>query len=325
MILTVTPNPSIDRTVHVGRLVRGSVLRSSRTAVHPSGKGVNVARCLTANGVAARAVVPLGGQEGEQFARMLAGEGIDFMPVPIRGTVRVNISVREADGTVTKINESGPALSEDEVAALFEATVAAAADANWLVASGSLPRGAAGFYVRLARWARRAGLPFAVDTRGDLLGPVAACGVGLIKPNLPELAAATGRRPATLGEAARAAEGLAAAGGCSVVASLGPDGALLVQDGRVWHGEAGVETVRSAVGAGDALLAGFLAGGARGPEALRTALAWAAAACRLDDSRVPSGDDITDEGVQLYARVDEARRLTRRPVATANTSGGEGS
>jgi 1-phosphofructokinase len=316
VIVTMTPNPSVDRTVYVGRLVRGTVVRASRTAVHPSGKGVNVARALAANGAVAEAVLPLGGQEGDQLARLLAEEGISYVPVPICGAIRVNVSVLEEDGTVTKLNEPGPELSEDEATALLDAAIRAASGADWIVGAGSLPRGAPDLYLRLVERSHQAGVPVAIDTRGDLLGGVVAGGADLIKPNLPELAAAVGRWPATVGEAVRAARELADAGARCVLASLGPDGALLVQDGRAWHGEAEVRTVRSTVGAGDALLAGFLAGGGHGPAALEQGLAWAAAACRLTDSQMPTPDGITRDGIRVHSHVDERRPLARRRTVT---------
>ena len=328
MIVTVTPNPSVDRTIYVGRLVRGTVVRAGRTAIHPSGKGVNVARALAASGAGAQAVLPLGGQEGDQLAAMLAEEGISYVPVPIRGAIRVNVSVLEEDGTVTKLNEPGPVLCEDEATALLDAAIRTARGADWLVGAGSLPRGVPDLYLRLVERSHEAGLPVAIDTQGDLLGGIAAAGADLIKPNLPELAAAGGRWPATLGDAARAAQELADAGARCVLASLGPDGALLVQDGRVWHGEAEAGIVRSTVGAGDAMLAGFLAGGGQGPSALQEALAWAAAACRLSDSGMPTRDGVTYSNNRVHSHIDEQRPLVRRrPVPTAGIqerSGGEG-
>jgi 1-phosphofructokinase len=250
------------------------------------------------------------------------------VPVPIRGAIRVNVSVLEDDGTVTKLNEPGPVLSQDEATALIDAAISAARGADWLVGAGSLPRGVPDLYFRLVERSHEAGLPVAIDTQGNLLGAIAAAGADLIKPNLPELAAACGRWPITLGDAARAARELADAGARCVLASLGPDGALLVQGGQIWHGEAEDGIVRSTVGAGDAMLAGFLARGGKGPAALQEALAWAAAACRLSDSGIPTSDGVTYSNNRVHSHIDEQRPLTRRkPVAMTGIqegSGGEG-
>src|SRR4029450_3155925 len=147
MIVTLTPNPSVDRTIEVDALHRGAVLRARASRVDPGGKGVNVSRALAANGRKTRAVLPGGGWEGEQLAALLAPADVPVVVVPVSGSVRANVSVVEPDGTVTKLNEPGPQLTPEEVEAVTAATVAAAADAEWLACTGSLPPGAAnGFY-----------------------------------------------------------------------------------------------------------------------------------------------------------------------------------
>jgi 1-phosphofructokinase len=97
-----------------------------------------------------------------------------------------------------------------------------------------------------------------------------------------------------------------------VLASLGADGAVLVEAGRATYGHARVERPRSAVGAGDAMLAGFLAAGGSGPEALAEALAWGAAAASLPGSRMPTPDDLDHAAVSLADRIDPDRPLTER-------------
>ena len=114
MIVTLTPNPSVDRTVFLDDLTLGSVNRSQRSWSEPSGKGVNVALALHGHGVAVQAVVTAGGPVGAQLRQMLDTAGLDTVIVPIAGEVRSNISLTQPDGTVTKINEAGPVLSADE-------------------------------------------------------------------------------------------------------------------------------------------------------------------------------------------------------------------
>ncbi|GAA3511717.1 fructose-1-phosphate kinase PfkB-like protein [Streptosporangium album] len=106
MILTLTLNPSLDRTIEVGSLTRGAVIRAAAAHLDPGGKGVNVSRALLANQVRSRAIIPFGGAEGQQLVAMLA-EGIDMITVPVGGTTRSNVTLAEPDGTVTKINEPG--------------------------------------------------------------------------------------------------------------------------------------------------------------------------------------------------------------------------
>ncbi|MEV4393214.1 1-phosphofructokinase [Nonomuraea sp. NPDC049607] len=314
MILTLTLNPSLDRTIEIAALARGAVIRAARARLDPGGKGVNVSRALLANGVAARAVVPFAGDEGAQLVRLLAAEGLDMVTVPVAGTTRSNVTLAEPDGTVTKINEPGPALSAAELDTIAETVLAAAREANWVadwvVASGSLPPGVpADVYARLCRRFAAAGLHVAVDTSGPALARALGAGPALVKPNLDELAAVTGVPLVRVGDVVEAAAELRAAGARTVLASLGPDGAVLVEDGGVWYGEAPVTGPRSSVGAGDAMLAGFLAAGGHGVTALAEALAWGAAAVRLPGSRMPGPADIDRAGVRTGVP-DPARPLT---------------
>ncbi|GAC1368245.1 MAG: 1-phosphofructokinase [Actinomycetota bacterium] len=310
MIVTLTPNPSLDRTIVVDALVRGAVLRARAATVEAGGKGVNVARALAANGHAVRAVLPSGGAEGAQLAQLLAEHGLAVEAVPIAGSIRANVSVVEPDGTVTKLNEPGPALSAGEVEALMAATVRAARGASWVVASGSLPPGVdAGFYAHLM--ARLVSLHprIAIDTTGEALMDALPEGPDVIKPNREELAEAAGQAVETLGDALDAAERLRKKGAKAVLVSLGPDGALLVDATGSRHGEAPGDVPVSTVGAGDALLAGFVAGGGVGPDALREALAWGAAATRLPGSQMPCEHDLDRSAVRLHASVNRLRSL----------------
>ena len=120
MIVTLTPNPSIDRAVFIDALRRGEVHRATSSRIDPGGKGVNVSRALAAQGADTVAVLPSGGPEGHLLDDLLNTAGVAHASVPVSGAVRMNISVLEPDGTTTKLNEPGPTLSEAEVAALLD-------------------------------------------------------------------------------------------------------------------------------------------------------------------------------------------------------------
>lgn len=329
MIVTLTLNPSLDRTVEVPGLVRGSVIRASGGRVDPGGKGVNVARALLANGVAARAVLPVGGAVGRQLVELLDAEGVAMTAVPVAGATRSNLTLSEPDGTVTKVNEGGAPLDADEIDLLAAAVEQPDGPGGWVVLSGSLPTGVdAGVYARLTERFVRAGLDVALDTSGPALVRAVRARPTIVKPNRDELSEALGRDIRSLADAVEAAEVLCAAGARSVLASLGPDGAVLVDghgadgdgrthgDGRegVVFGDCVVADPRSSVGAGDCLLAGFLAArsaGAAGREALATALRWAAAAVELPGSAVPGPGDVARHRPRLADEVDRHRVLTR--------------
>ncbi|NEA50638.1 PfkB family carbohydrate kinase, partial [Streptomyces sp. SID10815] len=114
MIVTVTPNPSLDRTYEVPALDRGEVVRATGERMDPGGKGVNVSRAVAAAGRRTVAVLPLGGAPGALVAELLAAQGIEVAAVPVAGTTRSNIALAEADGVLTKINAPGPRLAPEE-------------------------------------------------------------------------------------------------------------------------------------------------------------------------------------------------------------------
>jgi 1-phosphofructokinase len=315
VIITLTPNPSVDRTYEVPMLMPGKVHRATRQHREPSGKGVNLTRALAANGIPSLAVLPCGGPEGSQLAALLDGENVTYRTVRITGSVRVNISLTEPGGRATKINAAGPALTRRELAELTETALAAASPGDWIVCSGSLPPGAPrDYYAHVGRQARRARLRFALDTSGEALESGLTAAPDVVKPNVSELAGLTGTPITTLGEAIAGATDLLTRGPGSVLLSLGPDGALLVTgDGR-WHASAAAPAVRSTVGAGDALLAGFLAAGGAGRGALHEAIVWATAAVGVEGSYVPPIGKNVRTGIEVdieeAARLPVTRRLT---------------
>lgn len=309
MIVTVTANPSLDRTLEVAGLRRGQVHRISAVHVQPGGKGVNVARALVSNGVPARAIVPTGGVEGRQLIALLTDYDIEVCQVPSAGPVRINVSVVEPDATVTKLNEPGAALSDTEVSDLLDAILGNIADASWVVLAGSLPPGIdPAFYAEVIRRLDGRGIRVAVDTSGPALRAAVSAGPALIKPNREELEEVVGRKLPTVADIGGAARELRDSGVGTVLASLGGDGALLVDGDGVWHAEAPA-VVRSSVGAGDATLAGFLAAGGHGISALRQGVAWGAAAVSLPGSTMPRPGDIRPESVRVRARIDGGRLL----------------
>ncbi|WP_328538253.1 1-phosphofructokinase [Streptomyces sp. NBC_00344] len=313
MILTVTPNPSLDRTYEVPALERGEVLRATAERMDPGGKGVNVSRAVAAAGHRTVAVLPLGGAPGAAIAELLVAEGIAVAPVPVAGHTRSNISVAEPDGTLTKINAPGPELSAAEAESLLAAIRAHAGDADWIACCGSLPPGLApAWYAELVARAHRAGKRIALDTSGPSLLAALRERPDVVKPNAGELAQAVGRPLATVGDALKAAGELRDLGAGAVLASLGPDGQLLVMESGVYFGSAPVAAVRSNVGAGDASLAGFLAAGGAGPEALRSAVAHGSAAVQLPGSVMPAPQDLDASAVTVTAEIPLDRVLTEQ-------------
>ncbi|MEO8518574.1 MAG: 1-phosphofructokinase [Dermatophilaceae bacterium] len=315
MIVTLTPNPSVDRTVSITGLARGEVQRATASRIDPGGKGVNISRALTAHEARTLAVLPAGGPEGHLLAELLAEAGIDVTIVPIEGSIRANVALVEPDGTTTKINEPGPHLSVTEIGALVacaESTLGA--QPSWLVGSGSLPPGVDDdLYAELVLRCRDAGVRIAIDASGRPLQNAVAAGPDLIKPNLEELEELVDRSLHTLGEVHDAAVHIVAGGVGTVVVSLGRHGALLVSPSVTALAVAPVSSPLSTVGAGDALLAGYLyatGSGSNPTDALRTGVAWGAAAVSLPGSRMPSPADVAGIQVSLTTEPDLTLPLT---------------
>ena len=327
MILTLTPNPSLDRTVSLpGPLQRGAVQRLTGVVMEPGGKGVNVARVLSNAGRAATAVLPAA--ENDPILTALGAlelPGLTVRSVPVAGPARINTAVTEPDGTTTKLNELGAGLNEEEIDAVEQALletltltgVSAEADTHhWAVLSGSLPPGApARWYARLVGLLREAapGLRIAVDTSDEPLAALAAELPGsapdLIKPNgeeLGQLAGLPAERAMALEEGAvqgdygpvvDAARLLVGLGLGAVMVTLGPAGAVLVTADGAWHATAPEVPVVSTVGAGDSSVAGYILADVNGgdeAERLSTAMAYGSAAASLPGTTLPTPADLPE-------------------------------
>jgi 1-phosphofructokinase len=308
MIVTLTPNPSIDRTIAVPSLEHGEVNRATSSRIDPGGKGVNVSRALSANGTETVAVMPMGGPEGHLMAELLDVAGVRHHGVSVDGTLRMNVAVVEPDGTTTKVNEPGPRFGAAETEALLAAVEAYAAGSGWVVGCGSLPPGAPeSLLADLVTRLRAKGCKVAIDSSGAPMVPAVAARPDLIKPNHEELEELVGRSLPTLGDVIDAARGLVDDGIPTVVVSLGGDGAVLVDADTVVHAIATISNPLSTVGAGDCLLAGVLhvlAAGGDGTAALASGVRWGAAAVTLPGSEVPGPADLEPVTVTVTTALD---------------------
>lgn len=282
MITTVTPNPSLDRTLHIARLRVGEVNRATSTALEPSGKGVNVSIALQAAGVSGTAVMPVGGDSGRSLLNMMTARGLAYRAVRMQGAVRTNTSVIEDDGATTKLNEPGPVLSAGEVAELVNTALEVSESSGWIAWCGSLPAGFSQADLQQAIAAgRAAGRRLAVDTSESALRAVlnGAALPSLVKPNEHELADLVDRPLPTLGDVVDAAADLVERGIETVAVTLGGQGAVIVDRSGALFGRAQVERVLNTAGAGDAFLAGYLAvSDERTEKRLANALRFGAAA-----------------------------------------------
>jgi 1-phosphofructokinase len=313
MIVTLTANPSLDRTVNLtGRLERGAVQRADSVTSQAGGKGVNISRACVAADLPSIAVLPA--PKDDPFVHELLAAGIDCRPVEHEGDLRVNVTITEPDGTTTKLNSPGPQATPRLLAELQDALVRRAAGADWTVLAGSLPPGAPPeWYAGLVLALRAAGARVAVDTSDaplralvDGLTRDRTCAPHLMKPNGEELASFTGQHAEELeaepAAAAEAALDLVRRGVESVLVTLGPRGAVLVNGEGAWHAAPPPTTVVSTVGAGDSSLFGYLLGDVTGraPEQrLSLAVAYGSAAAGLPGTTIPHPRQVRTELVHV--------------------------
>ncbi|MEN4401512.1 1-phosphofructokinase family hexose kinase [Mycolicibacterium senegalense] len=316
MIVTVTPNPSLDRTVTLGSpLLRGAVQRIDSVTVEPGGKGINVARALTLAGVPAEAVLPAA--DSDPLLSALRALAVPFTGVPLAEPVRTNIAITESDGTTTKLNERGAVVDGEALAALTRCVLAKAQDASWVVMSGSLPPGMPlDWYSQLVALLAPLNCRVAVDTSEAPLAALAAAfevaAPDLIKPNAEELADLAGVSAVELESAASqgdpspvvaAAGQLVGRGVGAVLATLGAAGAVLVDNTGAWLATPPPIVPRSTVGAGDASLAGYLRAavtGADSPRRLQMAVAYGSATAALPGSALPGPAQLDLETVHTH-------------------------
>jgi 1-phosphofructokinase len=314
VVVTVTPNPSLDRTVEIPRLVPGAVVRATAHRMDPGGKGVNVSRVLANFGQPTVAIMPGGAGD---LAELLRGAGVVPVCTPADGATRVNTALIEPDGSTTKVNEPGVPLSGEQVDALLDAVRRHTAPddgpaPDWVVSAGSLPAGAPDdLHGRVVTTAREAGVRVAVDTSGAGLRAAVAAGPDLLSPNVAELAELVGHRLPRLADVLAAARGLLAGGIGAVLVSMGAAGAVVVSEGSAWHAAAAPLPVRSTVGAGDSLLAGYLLalGGGDMARALVRGVACGSAAVGLPGTAVPGPADVDAVPVGPASAPDTALEL----------------
>lgn len=338
MIVTLTVNPSLDRTIELpGALLRGAVQRASAVSEEPGGKGVNVCRALTASGVQSIAVLP--GRDNDPVMAGLREAGVSYANLPIAASLRSNITLTEADGTTTKVNAPGPPLGTDEQQRLIDLLVDTCAvgedgsPASWLVLAGSLPPGASPDFYALVVHAVRSRFSdlaprIAIDSSGPpLLGALLHhAAPDLLKPNAEELAEVTGiatgdELEADPALAVRAARTLIERGVGTVLATLGSKGALLITADHAWQASRPPVVARSTVGAGDSSLAGFLLAdiaGAPPRDCLRQAVAHGAAAAALPGTTVPTLAQ-TDPGAVTVTELSGADPASGAPSAAGRS------
>ncbi len=256
MIVTVTMNPAIDKTLETDSLERGALNRIKSTVIDIGGKGINVSKTIKALGGESIATGFLGGNGGCIIADGLKGLGIESDFVWTEGETRTNTKIVESNGILTELNEKGPFISDDKVEELIKKLEGFAGKDTVFVLSGSVPPGICkDIYARITKMAHGAGAAVLVDADGELLSHAVSQMPDIIKPNRAELEEYAGIRGASVKELVNAAEHIAHMGVKTVGLSMGKDGAIILSQGRKVKCPPLSVNVDSTVGAGDAMAA----------------------------------------------------------------------
>lgn len=260
MIYTVTFNPSLDYIVGVDNFRLGMTNRTSYEQMLAGGKGINVSYVLKHLGFDSTALGFLAGFVGTELKRRLAEDGIrtDFLMLE-KGESRINIKLKNIDGT--EINGRGPDISAEQVMRLRE-KICTLESGDLLVLAGSIPQSMPDtIYMDIMADLQGKGIDIVVDATKDLLMNVLSYQPFLIKPNNHELGEIFGTELTTREEVIPYARQLQKKGARNVLVSMAGEGAVLLdENGREYLSEAPKGTVVNAVGAGDSMVAGFIAG-----------------------------------------------------------------
>ena len=300
-IVTLTLNPALDCSVEADRVGPIHKVRTFNEIYAAGGGGINVARALTQLGNKALALYLAGGATGEFLGQLLDAAGVPHEAVRIDGNTRISHNVFDrATREDFRFVPDGPEIADDDIDRLLKRLDELSP--RWIVASGSLPRGAgADVYVRVAQIASKKGARLVLDTSGSALKTALKHGgLTLIKPSIGELESIGGKKLKRSSEAEEEALALVNSGASEMVAvTLGKDGGFLANHEGIFRVPAPKVKALSAVGAGDSFLAGMvlaLADGKSQREAFLTGMAAGAAS-------------VLHIGTQLCHKVDVERIL----------------
>lgn len=295
-IFTLTLNPAFDVHACLSHFEKHAENLATVTDRDAGGKGVNISRALYALGHSGTAIVAVGKENGEEFCRALAADGIAYHAFPLAGRIRENLTLHEEGAPETRISFGGLAADESLLAAVEDYLTSCVAAGDVITLTGRLPNGLATNTVTAFLWRmKQKGASVVVDSRSFDLKEVVNARPFLIKPNEEEACAYLGKEITSPKEAAEGALCLHRAGVENVIISLGKEGAVLASAEGLFHAIPPKICAISTVGAGDSSIAGFLAAlleGKSKAEALRMAVACGTAACLQNGTRPPRAEDV---------------------------------
>lgn len=257
MIYTCTLNPSIDYVIEIDNVEMGDLNRAKRTAFYPGGKGINVSRVLKKLGITSTALGFVGGFTGEFIINELEKEGILQQFTLVEKATRVNVKLKSS--VETEINGQGTGISKEKEAELFT-KITSLTEQDYLILAGSLPPNiSSDFYQKIAEQCKKNKNHFIVDTSGKALAEVLKFQPFLVKPNQNELGELFHVEISTIEDAQKYGQKLLEKGPENVIVSLGANGALFINKEISAYANVPKGILKNSVGAGDSLVAAFIA------------------------------------------------------------------
>jgi 1-phosphofructokinase family hexose kinase len=307
LIVTLTVNPAIDRTISVDRLAfeDRAYINSSRESA--GGRGINASRVIQSFGGQTLAVLISGGDTGKRLEEHLSGCGYPIAVVPIQNDIRTNLTITDKQGLTVNLNEAGPTLSKSELAHVERVVLQSLRKAQWLMVCGSLPPGVPpSFYARLIAMAREKKVKTLLDADGDALREGLDAHPTVVAPNQQEAERLLGRTLLTRAHFLEAAFQIRAMGAESVLLSVGSRGAVgAFADGLLEALPPRIDAL-CPIGSGDALAAAYTWSASRNAspaEALRWGVAAGTASARLPGMNFAS----LHQTEEIYRQVEVRR------------------
>lgn len=257
MIYTVTFNPAIDYIVKVDNFTLDNVNRSNENFKYPGGKGINVSRVLNNLEVKNRALGFIGGFTGKYIKDFLEKEGLDTDFILVEEDSRINVKIKS--GKETEINGRGPFISDENLQRLFNKINKLSSD-DFLILAGNVQEHLSrDIYSRIQEVTLNNNVNVIVDTTKEALLKTLKYKPLLIKPNVHELGELFGVGIETEEKVIQYGKKLIEMGAKNVIVSMAGEGAILISQEGVYHGIAPKGVVNNSVGAGDSMIAGFIA------------------------------------------------------------------
>jgi 1-phosphofructokinase family hexose kinase len=259
LILTVTLNPAIDRTILVDKLVFEDRSYMRSTADSPGGRGINASRVLNCFGAKTLAILPVGGKAGERMSDLLQQIGFPAQTIRIKSETRTNMTISDKQGLTIKLNEVGGPVEAAELKEIESAIESRLPQAEWLMLCGSLPpQVPSNIYAKLIETAKKAGVKTFLDTDDAALLRGLEAAPDVVKPNQPEAERLLGHALLSRARCIEAAKQIHAMGAGVVLLSLGSRGMIAAHKGEVIEVTPPIVDAVSPIGSGDAASAAYI-------------------------------------------------------------------